>query len=499
MSALMEKLCRSLLMEHFGAATCEVGCILFKYGPKTMTQFANFTKLPANKIVEALYALIKFDIVAHEKLPREVLYSIDIEKIFLLLRHHRYTTFVKKNMYDEAEMLFDVVLKNGYDTASQIIVKTYTRLEQNPPERRASIPLLLEKFELLVKNQFIIRHSVNNDANTDAYNFIMPSLHVKDLIQLSKNTNVDTGDQNIFWKINFDRFTQDLRNEILVNTITKRFDDNAGELMKRLLILMDTRTAAWEDTSIPIAFNEIKEDMKKNFPSIMPRLDQYIKVLEEDSCKFIMRVGDSGGGQYTVNMKEAFHQLAWATIENVVMERFGSKAARIFRLVRSCNYIEMEKIQQKVMFPPKETKHITYKLTEENYLHYRDFKKSGTNAPKTFYLFHIDLDEVVRMTIEHCYHAIYSAIYRRNDDLSKNKRLIDKEWKITTLVKNFRELGATPEQIANVEDQITPSEKAHLNQLSMRVEKLSTSECQVDDTLFVLQMYIRYHKSKLVK
>jgi DNA-directed RNA polymerase III subunit RPC3 len=54
-------------------------------------------------------------------------------------------------------------------------------------------------------------------------------------------------------------------------------------------------------------------------------------ISEEDSSKFIERVGDSGGGQYSVNMKEAFHQLTWVVLENIVMERFGLKAARIFR------------------------------------------------------------------------------------------------------------------------------------------------------------------------
>jgi DNA-directed RNA polymerase III subunit RPC3 len=58
-----------------------------------------------------------------------------------------------------------------------------------------------------------------------------------------------------------------------------------------------------------------------------------MSISEEDSSQFISRVGDSSGGQYSINMKTAFTQLTWATLENIVMERFGSKAARIFRCV----------------------------------------------------------------------------------------------------------------------------------------------------------------------
>lgn len=63
----------------------------------------------------------------------------------------------------------------------------------------------------------------------------------------------------------------------------------------------------------------------------MLKKNAYDLITEEDSSQFLKRVGDSGGGQFSVNMKEAFAQLAWVTVGNIVMERFGSKAARIFR------------------------------------------------------------------------------------------------------------------------------------------------------------------------
>lgn len=40
--------------------------------------------------------------------------------------------FVKTFCGDEAEMMLEEILKNGYETASQLIVKTYQRLEQFP-------------------------------------------------------------------------------------------------------------------------------------------------------------------------------------------------------------------------------------------------------------------------------------------------------------------------------------------------------------------------------
>lgn len=38
-----------------------------------------------------------------------------------------------------------------------------------------------------------------------------------------------------------------------------------------------------------------------------------------------------GGGQYIIHMLKLFEQLTWCCIENIIVEKFGSKAARIFR------------------------------------------------------------------------------------------------------------------------------------------------------------------------
>ncbi|KAJ8676608.1 hypothetical protein QAD02_012395 [Eretmocerus hayati] len=499
MSLIFEKLCKSILLEHFGAIVEAVGSDMFKYGPRTLSQMKATTKLPVAKLKESLCVLVKFGFVQYEQTDRGLIYSLDAEKILTILRYPRYMFFVKTFCGDEPEMILEEFLKSGYETASQVIVKTYQRLEQFPPERRSTVPVLKEKFELLVKNQFLSRSLCSqemSDVPTDKPDFSIPNLNIKAITRLTQGNEADAGDRKIYWKVNIDRFTQDLRDDLLVKAVKKRIDENGGELMRQLLHLMYLRTASWADTSIPIPVTEIKESMKKNFPSIMPYLDQYLRVMEEDSSGFIQRVGDSGGGQYMVNMKEAFHQLAWSALENIVMERFGSKAARIFRLVRSYKFIEQEKIQQIAMIPAKEAKHLTYNLLEENYLQIQELKKAGvaTAPTKIFFLFHIDLNQVVRMTVEHCYHALYNVIQRREYEVTSNKRMIDKQLRMQTLTSNLKEHGATEEQLAEIAEMMTPSEKLQLEQVQEKIKKLGTNEFCIDETLFLLQMYLRYHR-----
>ncbi|XP_003703384.3 RNA polymerase III subunit C [Megachile rotundata] len=500
MSLICRKLCSSILYEHFGQIVQSVGEDLLKYGTKPLGLIRYTTKLPLTKIKEALCVLIKYGIVTHHRNEKGVEYSLNYEKILMILRYPRYMFFVKTVCGDESEMMLEEVLKCGYITASDLIIKTYKKIEQSPSELQASVPVLKDKFDLLIKDQFLIRSLYTESVEEAAPikpDFMIPDLNLTAITKKIGGANADCGDDKIYWEVNFDRFTQDLRDQIIVSAMHKRLDENAGELMRQLLFLMYLRTASWADTSNPIPLTEIKDAVKKiNYPSLTQYLDQYLRLIEEDSSQFVKRVGDSGGGQYSINMKEAFSQLAWTTLENIVMERFGSKAARIFRLVRDRKYIEQERIQQLAMIPAKEAKHLTYTLLQENYLQMQELKKPGVStAPiKTFFLFHIDLNMVVRMEVEHCYHALYNTMQRREYEISSNKRMIDKQLRMQTLTSNLKEHGATEEQLAEIAELMTPSEKQQLEKVQNTIKKLGIIELQIDDTLFLLTMYLRYHK-----
>ncbi|XP_076227355.1 RNA polymerase III subunit C isoform X2 [Nomia melanderi] len=488
MSTMCRKLCSAILLEHFGQIVQTVGEDLIKYGTKPLSLIRHTTHLPLAKIKEALCVLIKYDIVTPRQTDRGMEYSLIYERVIMILRYSRYMFFVKTVCGDEAEMMLEEVLKNGYITASEVIVKTYKRIEQSPSNLQGSVPVLKEKFELLVKNQFLMRSfysEIPEESTNEKPDFNMPDLKLSVISKQIDGGTGDPGDNKIYWKVNFDRFTQDFR-----------LDENAAELMRQLLFLMYLRTASWADTSNPIPLTEIKEAVRKiNYPLLTQHLDQYLRLIEKDTSQFLKRVGDSGGGQYSVNMKEAFNQLAWATLENIVMERFGSKAARIFRLVRDRKFIEIEQIQQLAMIPAKEAKHLTYTLLQENYLQMQEIRKPGVSAAimKMFFLFHIDLNLVVRMEVEHCYHALYNTMRRREYEMTSNKRMIDKQLRMQTLTSNLKEHGATEEQLAEIAELMTPSEKQQLEKVQNTIKKLGVTELQIDDTLFLLTMYLHYH------
>lgn len=151
-------------------------------------------------------------------------------------------------------------------------------------------------------------------------------------------------------------------------------------------------------------------------------------------------------------MKDIFEHLAWETVEQIILEKYDTKAARIFRLVKTKQYIEPDQLQQLAMIPAKEAKRLSYQLLEENFLEVQELRKvvSNNEPSKTFILFYIQLNQVVRMVLELCYKTLFNIMTRRNHDKLINKRIIDKKERVDTIALGMRVQGAAEEQLADV-------------------------------------------------
>jgi DNA-directed RNA polymerase III subunit RPC3 len=212
-----------------------------------------------------------------------------------------------------------------------------------------------------------------------------------------------------------------------------------------------------------------------------------------DSSNLIRQAGEAGGGSFQIFLKETFTKFAEETVEQVVLEKFDTKAARIFRLVKSKKYIEPDQIQQLAMIPAKEAKRLSYQLLEENFLQVQDLKKSSSNGPnKCFTLFHVDFDQIIRMILELCYKTLFNIMTRKNHERLVHKRIIDKKQRVDTIIMGMRAQGAAEEQLSDIEEMITPPEKEILQQIDLTMKKLNSVELEIDETIFLLQMYLIY-------
>lgn len=214
-------------------------------------------------------------------------YNLNAERILLMLRYPKYINMIKKRFGDDSEMIVEEVLQRGYWTASELLLKVFDRLTKN--NQNVSLTELKDKFISLATATYLIRIPYNEDEDKpipqlkieDKELHAIPNININELVS-AKQTGVKFfSDNGIYWTVNFDRFHQDMRDKIIISAFNRKFDENAGELIKYLLQQMYVSTKPWVDVSNPIPILAIKEMVRRqpNMTELNTYFDDYIRVI----------------------------------------------------------------------------------------------------------------------------------------------------------------------------------------------------------------------------
>lgn len=511
MSIILGKLNSILLREYFGINAQIVGdCLFAAVQSRTLATIVKTTGLTKNEVANALASLIRFRLVkfAASTTSNSVEYSIKPDKIYLLVRYAKYVQYIREKCGELAGQLINELQRVGSDIATNLIVRC-TESESG----HNKLTELRAEFLSLVQKNYVVRapalvkgnETAVPEFSIDEHSFFMePEIDLPTLIRVKNREPAEPTDKDIYWFVNIDRLHQEFRDLIMVDAIERSIDSTAAECLRCMLELMYARTAAWQAVTNPVSYSEIRHTIEKSPKwksnvKLVRQLDQYIAVICDDRMKFVGKFGESGGGQFVIQMKHAIEELTWACIESVVEERFGKKAARIFRIVRQLKYCDQDDIQKEAMIPSKEAKLFTYKLVEENYFQIKTIRKSGAGgagAAKSFCLFHVDQKQIVSMLLEHCYKAMFNCMTRAEYIKSEGKRLIEKAQRLELIVQAMKERGESEEYIEEIYETMTPPEKDLLANINTRCKDLMYTEIGLDETIFLLQLYQDYQQLK---
>lgn len=238
---------------------------------------------------EALCVLIKYGLVSFKPNKTEVLavYELHPDRVLLMIRYPKYVSLIKKKFGEEAEMLMEEVLQRGYCSGSELILHVYARMQKE--QKGASLQKIRDNLFSLINARYLARLPYPTEEKpipalqiNEKEQFSLPQIDIK-LInsRLTENSTVELPDSDCFWYPNFDRFHQDMRDKLIVNAFTKKFDDNIGAFVSVLLEQMYIRTEPWADCSNPVPLLEIKNIIKKTntYPALVAFFDQYASIL----------------------------------------------------------------------------------------------------------------------------------------------------------------------------------------------------------------------------
>lgn len=238
---------------------------------------------------EALCILIKYRLVSFKPNKNEVLanYFLLPERILLMIRYPNYINIIKKKFGKDAEILVEELLQRGYSNAYELILSTFTRLQKDQ-NKSVSLAQIREKLFSLITAKYFIRlpYALEETAVPvlqikEEEQYALPTVDLKLLSLYQSNASEKLPDPGIYWTVNFDRFHQDMRDKLIVNAFSKKFDENIGEFVRILLEQMYIRTEPWADCSNPVPLAEVRDLVKKlnTHPQLMAFFDQYTSLL----------------------------------------------------------------------------------------------------------------------------------------------------------------------------------------------------------------------------
>ncbi|KAK3585327.1 hypothetical protein CHS0354_040276 [Potamilus streckersoni] len=521
MSNSADKVCQLLLREQFGVVAEKIGCCLLRKGPCPLSWLANEVGLKLDKVREILCFFIQHNLVMYEKNKRGFLeYRMAVKPTLWRCRFPKYIYCAKTLYGDAAELLVEEILHHGQVLMNDVVQRVTDRLnealrESGQPEISARV--VYDKFCSLARTHFIMRcttisaeteNSTIQAPDNDHSLYEVPSMDIDGDGRVKRKRSLDESDQpvkrqktgdtttkedGIYWRVNLDRFHQHFRDQAIVAALASKIDKKASEVLRTMLRLSEVKSASYAPVTTPVSFTEIFQALPKEVGLTRSVTEQYLALLCEDSTEIVSKVGNSGGGMYSVNIYKGLISLCKAHVESVVQERFGSKSLRIFRVLLQRKHLEQKQIEDLAMVPAKEAKEILYRMFAQRFVSITEISKTPDHAPsRTFYLFTVNLQQVARMLIQKCYQAMANALIKREAETMEHRRLLDKQERVNAIIATLEQTGADEAQKEEVKQMITPAEKTKLNQVKETCNKLDQAELQLDDTIFILETFIFY-------
>lgn len=540
MTAQEVRLCGLLLREHFGQVVEKVGTHLLKSGAQNLRTIIHETGLSVDLVKKSLCVLVQHGATTFSSgrkgpgSPTE--YHTSCDRILRILRYPRYIYTAKTLYGDTGELIIEELLQRGHTTMSSTVKTVADRLTQNMAEGRTmDYTEVSSTFSKLVETHFLQRCPPlpgvgNKDSSApsetpatpgtpaapvntapptpesfpECYKVPSVTLIGRGKRQLAsedgeeqrsaKRAKMDPethGDEGIYWQVNFERFHLHFRDQTIISAVANKLDQTSSEIVRTMLRMSEVTTSPMATCTKPLSANEIFRSLPPSYNILRPILDQYLTLLVDDPMEFVGKAGESGGGMFVVNLHRALANLARATLESVVQERFGSRSARIFRLLLRKRHLEQKQVEDFAMIPAKEAKDMLYILLSQNLVQLQEIPKTPDYAPsRTFYLYTVNQLPTARMLLQNCYKTVANLIERRLFETKESKRLLEKSQRIEAILASLQASGAEPEQLTEVEEMITAPEKQQLDTLRLHINKLDSAENQVDETIFLLESYI---------
>ncbi|KRY14878.1 DNA-directed RNA polymerase III subunit RPC3 [Trichinella patagoniensis] len=299
----------------------------------------------------------------------------------------------------------------------------------------------------------------------------------------------------IYWSVNFNFIENCLRQKLILDFITDRYDKTAAEVFCFIMDVNEIDPCRSKRSNL-ISHSEIL----KKYPgssTVKAELSHYFDVFANDSVKLISVNNTVGSRTYTIEYASIFEHLCFIAITQLIRQRTDPKAAQLFRLIHAENVVAQSELEHKALMSPNDVARFSYILTKDSFVELIDLPGADANSSCISFLT-VDRMQAARRALDETLRAIANCIHRRNAEITTQKELLHREEKCHTvceMIRNDEKLDGKEKerQIAETKvSYVTDAEKQSLEKLSISVKKLYALQELLMHSLLLFETSLQY-------
>ncbi|KRZ72547.1 DNA-directed RNA polymerase III subunit RPC3 [Trichinella papuae] len=458
------ELCILIIEEYFGKNAVAVAKILMKMPCAIdLNELVQLVNLPPIEVRKLLRIFLRFDIVTFtiEEKSR-IVYKIHSPAILKLLRYAEYMRMVLLLFGNTAEAVVFELLTSGKLSEVDCVNFTFQRLSRSIHLIYTTKSEVQQMFSNLVHCKVIKQCGVFNWSLVEDDSSVC-------LNQDRASNSESRMKKVIYWSVNFDFIENCLRQKLILDFITDRYDQTAAEVFCFMTHV-----------------NEID-----------PCRSKRSNLISHSEVKLISVNTTVGSRTYTIEYASIFEHLCFTAITKLISQRIDPKAAQLFRLIHAEDVVAQSELEHKALMSHNDVARYSYILTRDSFVEEIELPGADANSSSISFLT-VDRKQAAKRALDETFRAIANCIHRRNAELTMQKELLHREEKCHTvceMIRNDEKLDAKEKerQIAETKvSYITDAEKESLKNLNISVKKLYALQELLMHSLLLFETSLQY-------
>ncbi|KRY85427.1 DNA-directed RNA polymerase III subunit RPC3 [Trichinella pseudospiralis] len=481
------ELCILIIEEYFGKNAAALAKILMKMPCAIdLNELVQLVNLPPIEVRKLLRIFLRFDIVTftiEEKI--RIVYKIHSPAILKLLRYAEYMRVVHLLFGNIAEAVAFELLTSGKLSEVDCVNFTFQRLSKKSTATKSEVQQMFSNLVhcKVIKQCRVFNWSLVEDDSSVCLN------------QYRASNSESRMKKVIYWSVNFDFIENCLRQKLILDFITDRYDKTAAEVFCFMMDVNEIDPCRSKRSNL-ISHSEIL----KKYPggsTVKAELPHYFDMFANDSVKLISVNTTVGSRTYTIEYASIFEHLCFTAITKLLSQRIDPKAAQLFRLIHAEDVVAQSELEHKALMSHNDVARYSYILTRDSFVEEIELPGADANSSCISFLM-VDRKQAAKRALDETFRAIANCIHRRNAELTMQKELLHREEKCHTvceMIRNDEKLDAKEKERQIAETQvsyITDAEKESLKNLNISVKKLYALQELLMHSLLLFETSLQY-------